>query len=562
MKVDLSKKPFNLNEEEIKWVEETKNNMTIEEKIGQLFFLMGASENEMYLQGLLKHQPGGVMFRPLEKEKILSAHNFLQSNSKIPLFLAANLEAGSDGLIVEGNHPGNNMTIGATGDPEFAYKQGSISIREAYEVGGNMAFAPVTDLNYNFENPITNTRSYGDDVNKVVEMTKRFVDGVQDNGGSVTIKHFPGDGSDGRDQHLACTVNCLGLEDWKKTYGRIYQENIDNGATGMMVGHIALPSYFEENQITSEPSGVPASLSKVLLNDLVRDELGFNGLIMTDATGMVGFAQYGRRSDVVPMAIANGNDMFLFTKNNDEDYEFMMNGYKNGIISDERLDQALTRILGLKAAQKMYDNQNLFKSIEEDEIVANKQICEQIADNVITLVKDEQNLLPLSSEKKIGLIDFTNSLGDNLSPTIKLFKEELDSLGFEVDILKLDVGMEDFEKMIETMTMPVEEFKKLADVIIYVAQNGPASNRTSIRINYSSFLGFDAPWFVGDVPTMYISFGNPYHGYDWKDVKTGVNCYDNTPAIIKSAVDKLVTNNFKGESPVKLDYKPFTGKLD
>ncbi len=559
--IDLTKKPFNLTAEEIKWVEETKGNMTIEEKIGQLFFLMSASENEMYLDNLLSVKPGGVMFRPLEGDKVKQAHKYLQGNSNIPLFLAANLESGSNGLIVEGSQPGNNMLIAATNDKTNAYKQGEISITEALEVGGNMAFAPVIDINYNMDNPITNTRSYGDDVQKIIDMSTEFVRGVQDNGGSVTIKHFPGDGADSRDQHLACTVNSLSLSDWKETYGKIYQENIDNGATGMMVGHIALPSYFEENNITDEPSNIPASLSKNLITKLVREELGFNGLIMTDATLMAGFGQYGRREDIVPMSIANGNDMFLFTKNVQEDYEFMMDGYNRGIITDERLDEALTRILALKACQKLYDEKNLFKELSQDVKDKNKEVCQEIAKQAVTLVRDDQSLLPLSKDKRIGLLDFTGSVNGELSDTMRQFKEDLENRGFECNVIELGVGMEDIEKMMEMVMMPVKEFRKLADVMIYVAHTSPLSNSTTIRLNYKSMVGLDAPWFVNEIPTMFVSFGSPYHGFEWSDVKTGVNAYDSSRHTISETVEAIINNKFLGTSPVKLDYKPFDGTL-
>ncbi len=562
MMIDLTAKPFYLTEEQIKWVEETKGSMTIEEKIGQLFLIVGVTEEQNYLNSLLSIKPGGVMFRPLKKAAITEAHKYLQTNSKVPLFLAANLEAGANGLVLEGNRPGNNMTIAATDDPKYGYAQGEISITEAFEVGGNMAFAPVIDINYNFENPITNVRSYGDDVDRIIKMSKAFVDGVQENGGSVTIKHFPGDGCDGRDQHVVRTANSLSWTDWQNTYGRIYQENIDNGATGMMVGHISLASYFEENEITEEPSTIPASLSKCLINDVVRGKYGFNGLIMTDATLMAGFAQYGPRSEIVPMAIANGNDMFLFTKNLEEDYEFMMAGYQNGIITDERLDEALTRILGLKAKQELNDESKLFRPLEDGKFEEHVETCKEIADRVITLVKDDQGLLPLTTDKKIGLIDFTGSTKEKLTDTITSFKQELIDKGFEVEILKLDAGMDDPEEFVRMSQMRMSDFKQLADVFVYVAQKGPASNQTTIRISYSSFIGLDSPWFVSEVPTMYVSFGNPYHGYDWQDVPTGINCYDDSPQMITSAVEKLLTNEFTGVSPVKLDFKPFTGELD
>lgn len=557
MKVDLTKKPFNLNEEEIKWVEETKKNMTIEEKLGQLFFLIGIDDDERYLDEVLKHNPGGVMFRPLTREKIKHAHKYLQGKSHVPLFLAANLEAGGDGLITEGTHIGNNMTIAATNDPSYGYKQGEVCSKEALEVGGNMAFAPVIDINYNFLNPISNTRTYGDNLECIKQMSMQYVNAVQANGASVTIKHFPGDGCDGRDQHLATTINSLSLKNWYETYGELYRANIENGATGMMVGHIALPSYFVENKITDEDKFIPASLSKNLLEGLVRNELNFNGLIMTDATIMAGFGSYAKREDLVPMAIANGCDMFLFTKNNDEDFMFMKKGYENGIITDERLDCALDRILGLKARQKMYNPENLFgPSLSAKTLQEHRQYKEDVAERAITLVKDEQKLLPLKKGTKIGLLDFT----DDQEVTNDL-KANLKTNGYDYIDLDFGVGFENDERFQEITSMTIAEIKKLADVFMFVAKLSPASNKTSIRINYKSFTGLDAPWFINEVPTMYVSLANPYHGYDFANVKTGINCYNSAPHTIKALVEKLSSNEFFGISPVKLDYLPFNGDI-
>ncbi|HAK42155.1 MAG TPA: hypothetical protein DCM59_04835, partial [Clostridium sp.] len=161
------------------------------------------------------------------------------------------------------------------------------------------------------------------------------------------------------------------------------------------------------NNVTDEDRLTPGSLSKNLLTGLLRGELGFNGLIMTDATLMTGFGAHGRREDLVPMSIANGNDMFLFTKSALEDYNFMLNGYKKGIITDERLNDALDRILGLKAHQKLNTNDNLVPG-EVDKIGASehKAWARKIADEGITLVQDNQGLLPLNKNKikKIGII--------------------------------------------------------------------------------------------------------------------------------------------------------------
>lgn len=560
--VDLKAKPFNLNNEQIKWVEEIIGNMNIDEKIGQLFVQVGLSTAEPVLDKMLSKKPGGVMFRPQGKEEVLIAHKYLDANSKIPLLFAANIEAGADGLFMEGTKAGNNMLVAATDDESLAFEQGRICMSEARSVGGNVAFAPVVDINYNFENPITNTRSYGDDVNKIIKMSKAYTDGVQANGGSVMVKHFPGDGVDGRDQHLLTTSNTLGFSDWKKTYGEIYKQNIDNGALGVMVGHISLPSYFEENNISDEDKNLPASLSYNLLTKLLREELGFNGLTMTDATLMAGFGSNGKRSELVPRAIAAGNDMFLFTKNMDEDFESMKTGYQNGIISEERLNDALSRILGLKAKLNLIEKEERFVDITEEIITLNQKVADDIASKGITLVKNEEGIIPLSPKTKIGLFDFTQKGHDGKSFVYDTFKQNLVDKGCEVVDLDFGVGFDNMQEFLRLSDMSVKEMTSMADVYIYVTEYLPASNKTSIRINYRSFAGLDAPWFVNEVPTMFVSFGSPYHGYDFVDIKTGINSYFNSKHTIGQTVEKMFSGSFIGTSPVKLDYKPFTGEVE
>ena len=161
----------------------------------------------------------------------------------------------------------------------------------------------------------------------------------------MAIKHFPGDGVDERDQHILTSVNSLDCKAWDESYGRVYRALIEDGAETVMVGHIALPAYAEE-----EERFLPASLSRSLLKGLLREKLGFNGLICTDATPMVGFTAAMPREKAIPTAIEAGADMILFNKDLDEDYAFLLDGLKAGVCSPERLDEAVTRILALKAA--------------------------------------------------------------------------------------------------------------------------------------------------------------------------------------------------------------------
>ncbi len=569
MKVNLKAKPYNLSDEQISWVESTIDTMSVEEKIGQLFFLMCADPREASLDESLSIKPGGVMARPLPAQAVLGVHNYLQGNSRIPLFLAANLESGANGLFAEGTNVGHPLLIAATNDPTLAYKQGEVCIKESQALGGNMSFAPIIDINYNWDNPIANIRSFGDDHRRVSAMGQQYVDGVQDNGGFVTIKHFPGDGVDGRDQHVAKTINSLSYEDWFATFGRTYKENIDNGATGLMSGHIALPAYFEHNGITSEDKNTPASLSKVLLVDLLRGELGFNGLIMTDATLMTGFGGEGRRQDLVPLSIANGNDMFLFTKNIQEDYKFMMDGYNNGVITPERLEDALRRILGLKAKENLHLKDNTtpeatFQQYQKE----HQQIAKDVADKGVTLVCDEGGILPLDKAKvkKIGIIFLGNQkdMAAEMSGSDKMgIHEEFGNLltkeGFEVSF----IDHSNFEAVIASMSQSVADFKNSYDLIIYFIKKDTKSNQTTVRLEFNSFIGFDAPWFVHEVPTMAVSVANPYHQIDLPNITTFINAYSPASHVVEAVVEKMMgRSTFKGISPVKLDFSPFTGSLD
>ncbi len=533
--------------------------MTIEEKIGQLLFLFGVTTKESDLKGIVdKVHPGGMMYRTTGEKDVVSAYKILQENSKIPMLLAANLEAGGNGLITEGTNFGHNMLVAASNDTNQAYRLGLVCAKEAASVGANMAFAPVIDINYNFRNPITNIRSFGDNPDLVATMGAAYVKGAKDGGISVTIKHFPGDGTDGRDQHLVTTHNALKIDDWRKSFGKAYRTSIEAGARGLMVGHIGLPDYFSDDD---PDKYMPATLNSKLLNQLLREELGYNGLIMTDSSLMTGFGQCGKRAELVPKTIACGCDMLLFTRMPEDDYNHMMTGYKNGIIADERLDEALTRILAIKASLKLNGktvNQLVPDNFNEVDIQQHKKWAKELADTAITLVKDEQKLLPLNSNenKKIGVIyNSSDSFKNGIQPYEKLINE-LKKEGF-------DAFYYDFGNILATINemneKSMDEWKSQFDAIIFLTKWETASNQTTLQLQYKA-MGFDAPWFVGEVPTMHISLGSPYHGYDVPMIKTVINAYSPTEAIYETLVEKIVGKSpFKGISPVKLDYKEFQG---
>jgi beta-N-acetylhexosaminidase len=560
--MDLKAKPFYLSDEDIKWVEETKASLTLDEKLGQLFFPIGYSPNEQYLQyEILSKNPGGLMFRTGKTEELFNAYSYLQTNSKVPMLLAANLEAGGDGIVLEGTAFGKQMQVAATDDPEQAYRLAKVSCTEGQAVGCNYAFAPVVDIDFNYHSPITNVRTYGSDPEKVKKFGLEYMRGAKECGSAVAIKHFPGDGVDEVDQHILTSVNSLSCEEWDKTYGDVYKTLIDEGALSVMVGHIALPSYQKKFNPNLPKKLMPASLSPELLQNLLRDQLGFNGMIITDATPMVGFLCAMDREKSVPYCIEAGCDMILFNKDYDEDIQFMKKGYEEGILSEKRLDEAITRILAMKAALRLHekrangtlvpDKKNL-PVIGSDEHVAWAKEC---ADKSVTLVKDTQALLPISPKKhKRVLYEIMGGCASE-KRVEETFVKLMEAEGFEmIPYVKEEF---DFNKPIKFES--VTEFRNKYDLVIYLGNVENASNKTTARLNWHTIFGAgnNIPWFVEVVPTMFISLQIPYHLLDVPMIKTYINAYSNHDYVIESVVEKILgRSEFKGVSPVD----PFCGK--
>ncbi len=550
--IDMRKAPFNLDDEQIKWVEEIRSSFTNEEKVGQLFFLAGFTPTEDELLKMLDtfKQPGGLMYRPFPKEVVTNVHKTVQNRYKAPLFLAANTEAGGNGLILEGTAVGPNMQCAATGSSEYAFKQAIVASRELKSVGGNMSFAPVIDINFNANNPITNTRAYSDNPEFVKECASQATKAKQESGIAACIKHFPGDGHDDRDHHLLVTHNGLSYEDWMKTYGEIYKACINEGALSLMVGHITLPGYYKEKHPdVVDANKIPASISKELLQDLLRGELAFNGLIMTDATMMAGFTANHTREEALVKAVNAGCDMILFVRNPLEDYTTVLNAFNNGEISQQRLDEAVTRILATKAALNLHDKSTITFDGACIGCEDHLQIAKEVADKSITLVRKDDNHLPMKQGAKVGVI----TLGDDSAlfggePKENEFVEELNANGFKAERIKFDT----MGDMFKFSSAGVKALQEKYDYIIYAAYYTPSSNSTNLRVSYKA-LGFDAPWFVKEIPTLFVSFGNPYHHHDADCINTFINAYSSYTWTIKAVVEKLMgKSEFIGVSPVNV----------
>ncbi len=550
--IPYKKSPFYLTDPQIEWVEDTYRNMTLEEKVGQLFCPIIFSNDEEELKDWVQNKHiGGALYREGAGAEIQQNHRILQENAKIPLLLASNLESGGTGSALEGTTYGRQMLAAATGEVERAYQLGKVACREGAAVGVNWAFAPVVDIDYNFRNPITNVRTHGNDPDLVKAMGAAYLKGAKEEGVATAVKHFPGDGVDERDQHLLTSVNSLSCSEWDSTYGEIYKSLIQAGTLTIMAGHIAMPAYEEYFEKEPVKKLVPATLSKNLLQKLLREKLGFEGLICTDATPMVGFCSAMDRRTAVPTAIENGCDMFLFNKDFAEDFGYMMEGLERGILSKQRLEEAVLRILAVKAALGLLEKQKEGTLVPGPEALSCLK-CEEhdtwareCADAGVTLVKDTQHLLPLDAKKQNRvLLEIMGDFPSN-DRVYEDFASRLTKEGFTV----IKYVPEDFSKPFDT----VEELKQKYDLICYIGNIETASNQTVSRLNWYTLFGQgnNMPWFVKEVPTLFVSVGNPYHLLDAPMIPTYINGYCNSEYVIEAVVEKLMGRSpFKGKSPV------------
>lgn len=235
--MDLKKAPFHLNNADIAWVDRTLESMTLEEKIGQLFCPIGYSTAPEYLNMLLSFHIGGLFFRDGAGEEMRNTFEYAQNHSVIPLLIPSNLEAGGDGASTDGTPYSKQMGCVAAGDKKYAYRLGEIACSEGSAMGINWAFAPVVDIDLNYHNPITNIRTYGSDPQTVWEYATEYIKAARANGVATSVKHFPGDGVDERDQHLLTSVNTMTMEQWDATYGEVYRRVIEAGTLTVMAGH-------------------------------------------------------------------------------------------------------------------------------------------------------------------------------------------------------------------------------------------------------------------------------------------------------------------------------------
>lgn len=577
--VDLKAKPFYLNDEQIAWVENTIAGMTLEEKLGQLFVLLKAGPGVD--EGLIKSQldayhQGGLRWQGGDKETVWLQNTTYQKNSRIPLLIAANCDDGGIGCVPDGTFVATAAQCGAGEGTDNAYHLGYVAGREASAVGVNWMFNPVSDIFMNWRNTIVNTRSFSEDTDIVIANTRAYIKGIKDANPNMacTAKHFPGDGVEELDQHLALGVNTLSVEEWNSSFRRVYQTLIDEGLESIMVGHIALPEMSRHLRPgIADDDIMPATLAPELLTDLLRGEMGFNGVIITDASHMIGMSATSRRCDAVPGAIAAGCDMYLFANDVEEDLGFMKAGYEKGIITEERLSDALHRILGMKAHLHLYEESVRIPDKSGLSVIGceeHQEYARQAADTCVTLVKDTRNLIPVNPEqKKRAYLVYVQSTpvskGYKGDPVKAVVIEELERAGFTVDVcpnfhdLEVENGVSPMN-MVHMMSHDSRKsFLDNHDIVFLVINVKGYAQENDVRLRWSCNHSRELPWYNEELPTIGISLNYTNHLIDVPQLHTFINAYGPTRTHIRAAIEKICG---KSEFHGKAGETVFCGRWD
>jgi beta-N-acetylhexosaminidase len=535
---------WNISKEKCNWVEEIFSQMGIDEKIGQLICERDSDlmqQPDPY-EWMCKN-PVGSLFVGSEiiqegaegselVQKCLKKINS-SGNRHIPMLVCGDFEHGI-GRSIEGyTRLPDFMALSAAHDPALAYEYGRIIAQEGSSLGLHWGFGPVSDLNTNHCCFVANTRTAGDNPQHAISMLKEVVRGMQENGMAACPKHFPGDGTDARNQHIVTSLNLLSRQKWKRMHGKVFQTLIDNGAASIMIGHMGFPAY---EKIDSR-KGIfrPATASKKIMTDLLRGEMGFKGIILTDALCMNGFICWGSYEERMIDSFNGGTDVFLWP-GTEKFTTLMKNALDDGRTSIERLDESVRRILMFKAWLGL-DHPQVNRKLTEPEKASNRKTARYIAEKSITLLRNRAKTLPLDLSEGAELLLAILPETDQAAKPLDYFAEHLIARGYKVTMIKLT----------KLHTLDTSKF----EAAFLLCNSKPLYIK--YPINDYSIWGFMSDEKIRK--RIFISFGTPYFLYEISQADNYMNVYSDSRESIDAAVKVLFGElPSAGLSPVAMPY--------
>jgi len=541
--------------------------MSVEEKVGQLIQIgvnaRFANRDSSYYKELkrqvVENKIGGIIFfgAPIYETSILI--NRMQSEAKLPLLMALDAETGIGMRFADAVNFPWAMAVTATGEPDYSRRIGVITGREARAMGFQHVYAPVLDVNNNAANPVINVRSFGEDPQDVARFGTAFIEGVQSEKAIATAKHFPGHGDTAVDSHRGLPIIDHSLSDLEKTELVPFRAAIKDGVASVMIAHIALPQIDGEvvtplknyrggdaevgAEIVDQKAYIPATLSKKVQTDLLRNDMGFKGLIVTDAMSMSGLTLYFEQGEAGVRAFLAGSDLLEKPSDPDAMIAGILAAVKSGRISQERLDESVRRILAWKSAVGLFDNR--MTNIDAmDKIISGPEslaLSDEVATKAITLVRNDANALPLDRSKKIVVLGLSN--GFDGPDTMASFVSGLRSNGLRFSPYYLQ------ENSLAEETAAARAAAANADIIVvglYGRVRSGAKNSVGVPENGAAII---RELLAGGKQVVGISFGNPYVLGSFPEMKTYVVAYGDMSSLQRAAARSV------------LGLQPITGRL-
>jgi beta-glucosidase-like glycosyl hydrolase len=534
--------------EKNEWAENKLESMTLREKIAQMiishskgYTLSKTSPEFKRLKRLVQNEKiGGLIFFQGNSEEEAELINELQELSETPLLISADFERGTGMRLDDGSLFPNNMGIGATRNPELPYQMGLQIAKECRAIGVHQNYAPVMDVNNNADNPIINVRSYGEDPSLVSEMGDMFIKGLQDGNVIATAKHFPGHGDTDIDSHSDLPLLNFDRERLESIELVPFKSAVEHNVMSIMIAHLSFPAFDDEPNI-------PASLSEKIVQNLLIDEMKFNGLVVTDALNMKGVTKHFSTSEVAIMCVNAGIDLILMPQGEETTISTIENAVNDGIISEERIDYSVRKILNAKNWLKLNDN----KLVDVDNVssVVNsfeaQDLSQKIADESITLVKNDGNILPFEnvSDKTCLIISFNNTKStDNTKMFFDTFKGLSKFSYYAYYDIEGNVG--DAEGIVnDAKDFDVVVIPIYARVRIYSGTVGIPQSQIDL-INNLVAIGKDV---------VVTSYGNPYLIQGFEDVSSYICAYGDGETSILAGLKAIFGEiKFKGKLPVSV----------
>ena len=538
-----------------RWVERTLRSMTLDEKIGQMLMpgtQLGAFRNadsedvEKVRRDITDFHVGGLHVFGGDPAPVALLINEMQRASKIPLLIADNLEGGLGYVLFGATRFPLAMAIGATGDERLAWEAAKATALEGRAVGINVNFYPVADVQNNPENPIINIRSFGEDPAAVSRFVRAYIRGTEDNGQLATAKHFPGHGDVATDSHLQMPVLDVSRERLEKVELPPFRAAIAEHVGAVMSAHIWLPQI--------EPAkGLPASLSKNIMTGLLRHDLGYGGIIFTDAMTMGGVTENFEKDDAAVRAVQAGSDMLVLPPNAEQSFRAIKAAVTSGRIPESRIDESIRRILRAKARLGLSDPKNRFTDVNRlMSSVATREhleLAQRIADRAITLVRDDRHVLPLrpSADLRVVQINILDSRnGWREGPVGRVMGVELPKRFPRAVTVQID------DQSAPSELDMVRKLAELSDAVVINGYIRIAAYKGSVALTAAE-IALLRDLGAMKKPVIFTGYGSPYVLTHVPELPTYIVTYDISPASEMAAIRAITGEiEFRGKLPVSL----------